>query len=71
MSYDIIENDVNSQYVLIMADVIAICMVADVYATKADVIAYCIGWCYCLYCVVDVITTVLQHEEDTGRCWLP
>ena len=43
MFYDIIENDVKSQYVLIMADVIAICMVADVYATKADVIAYCIG----------------------------
>ena len=26
---------------LIMADVIAICMVADVKTTKADVIAYC------------------------------
>ena len=43
MSYVIIENDVKSQYVLIMADVIAICMVADVHATKAVVIAYCIG----------------------------
>ena len=51
--------------VLFLADVIANVFVADVIATKADVIAYkwYFGWCYCQL-VADVITTILNVLAD-------
>ena len=56
--------------VLFLADVIANVFVADVIATKADVIAYkwYFGWCYCQL-VADVITTILNVLADGIAKW--
>ena len=59
---------------LLMADVIAMYMVADAKTIEADVIAYYIlftGWCYCQYFCGRCYNHMLQHKKmaDVIAMW--